>query len=75
MGEKNKSPVEWLQENWRHMVDTVKTLASNYGIERKINDIGEISETEAKKALRMHKGDIWAAVTGCIEERQKKVQK
>lgn len=55
------------------MVDTVATLATNYGQERQVNDIGFITATEAKTALRVHKGNIWAAVTECVEQRQKKV--
>ena len=65
----------WLEENWRHMLDTVVTLATNYGTERLINDVGSISVLEAKGALRIHKGNIWAAVTECVEGRQKKVWK
>lgn len=70
----DKNPLEWLKENWRHMVDTVATLATNYGQERQVNDIGLITATEAKTALRVHKGNIWAAVTECVEQRQKKVR-
>lgn len=70
----DKNPLEWLKENWRHMVDTVATLATNYGQERQVNDIGFITATEAKTALRVHKGNIWAAVTECVEQRQKKVR-
>ncbi|XP_064112924.1 E3 ubiquitin-protein ligase lubel-like isoform X17 [Macrobrachium nipponense] len=68
----DKSPLEWLKENWKHMVDTVLTLATNYGHERRVNDIGSISAHEACIALRIHKGNIWAAVTECVEQRQKK---
>ncbi|XP_068220489.1 E3 ubiquitin-protein ligase lubel [Palaemon carinicauda] len=68
----DKSPLEWLKENWKHMVDTVLTLATNYGHERRVNDIGSISASEARIALRVHKGNIWAAVTECVEQRQKK---
>lgn len=55
------------------MIDTVVTLATNYGHERKENTIGTISTNEAMEALRMHNGNVWAAVTECIEQRQKKV--
>ncbi|XP_047495705.1 E3 ubiquitin-protein ligase lubel-like isoform X18 [Penaeus chinensis] len=68
----DKNPLEWLKENWRHMVDTVLTLATNYGHERRVNDVGAITAAEAKSALRVHKGNIWAAVTECVEQRQKK---
>lgn len=69
----SQNPIQWLQDNWKNMVDTVVTLATNFGHDKKENDIGIISGTEAKDALRLHKGNIWAAVTECIEQRQKKV--
>lgn len=37
-----------------------------------MNTIGTISAIEAREALRLHKGNIWHAVTQCIEQRQKK---
>lgn len=55
------------------MIDTVVTLATNYGHERKENTVGTISDSEAREALRKHNGNVWAAVTECIEQRQKKV--
>ena len=39
------------------------------------NRVGTLSKTEAKMALRKHKGNIWAAVTECVESRQAKVRK
>ncbi|XP_067001542.2 uncharacterized protein LUBEL isoform X6 [Anabrus simplex] len=68
----DKNPITWLQENWRNMIDTVVTLATNYGHERKENNIGTISVAEARDALRLHKGNVWSAVTECVEQRQKK---
>ena len=50
------------------------TLASNVGHEAEENTIGTISKSEAKEALRKHKGNIWAAVTECVEGRQQKVR-
>lgn len=55
------------------MIDTVVTLATNYGHERKENTVGTISAAEARDALRLHSGNVWAAVTECVEQRQKKV--
>jgi len=55
------------------MVGTVRTLASNYGKELTQNKVGDISEQEATEALRVHKGNIWAAVTESVEQRQSKV--
>lgn len=57
------------------MIDTVCTLATNYGHECKQNTVGTISKKEAKESLTAHKGIIWAAVTACVEDRQKKVGK
>jgi len=69
----DRSPVLWLEENWRNMIDTVVTLATNYGHERRENNVGTISTQEARDALRMHAGNVWAAVTECVDQRQKKV--
>jgi E3 ubiquitin-protein ligase RNF31 len=57
------------------MIETVQTLATKYGREKgqENNQIGTISSTEAKDALRVHKGNVWAAVTECVEQRRKKV--
>lgn len=67
-------PVAWLKANWSSMIDTVRTLATNYGHERRENTVGTISANEAKEALRLHRGNVWAAVTECVEQRQKKVE-
>ena len=67
------NPVIWLKENWDNMMETVVTLASNVGHEAEENTIGTLSKPEAKEALRKHKGNIWAAVTECVEQRQLKV--
>ena len=66
-------PVTWLSDNWGNMMDTVMTLASNVGHEAEENTIGTISKSEAREALRKHKGNIWAAVTECVDGRQQKV--
>ena len=63
----------WLKENWENMIETVMTLASNVGHEKDQNTIGTLSKTEAREALRTHKGNIWASVTECVEQRQAKV--
>jgi E3 ubiquitin-protein ligase RNF31 len=71
-GEAN--PVIWLKENWDNMIDTVMTLASNVGHEKDQNTIGTLSKSEAREALRTHKGNIWASVTECVEQRQARVE-
>ena len=67
------NPITWLTDNWGNMIETVMTLGSNVGHEAEENTIGTISKAEAKEALRKHKGNIWAAVTECVEGRQQKV--
>nr|XP_029711911.1 uncharacterized protein LOC109401370 isoform X1 [Aedes albopictus] len=69
---RDKHPVQWLRDNWSKLVDTVQTLATKYGHEKRENTIGTISSTEAREALRLHKGNIWHAITECIEQRQRK---
>merc|ERR1719347_1869281 len=66
------NPITWLTDNWGNMIETVMTLGSNVGHEAEENTIGTISKAEAKEALRKHKGNIWAAVTECVEGRQQK---
>jgi E3 ubiquitin-protein ligase RNF31 len=66
------NPIQWLRENWQKLIETVQHLATKYGHELKVNTIGTISSIEAREALRLHKGNIWHAVTQCIEQRQKK---
>lgn len=65
------NPITWLQENWLKLVETVQTLATKYGQERKENIVGTISAIEAKEALKKNKGNVWHAVTECIEQRQR----
>ncbi|XP_058061611.1 E3 ubiquitin-protein ligase lubel [Anopheles bellator] len=67
-----KHPVQWLRDNWSKLIETVQTLATKYGHEKRENTIGTISITEAREALRLHKGNIWRAITECIEQRQRK---
>ena len=66
-------PVNWLKDNWLNMVDTVVTLATNYGQERVENDIGTLSRPEATRAILKHQGNIYGAVTELVEERRRKV--
>lgn len=69
----DKNPIKWLQENWASMVETVQTLATKYGREKgHDNDIGTVSSAEAKEAIRVNRGNVWAAVTECVDQRRKK---
>ncbi|XP_061402063.1 E3 ubiquitin-protein ligase lubel [Musca vetustissima] len=65
-------PLVWLRDNWPKLIQTVQSLATKYGQERAENTIGTISQMEAREALRLHTGNIWQAVSECIEQRQRK---
>ncbi|KAF8786846.1 E3 ubiquitin-protein ligase lubel like protein [Argiope bruennichi] len=68
-----EDPVIWLEDNWSSMIKNVIALAAKYGEDNEENDVGIITATEAKEALHIHRGDIWDAVTECIENRQRKI--
>lgn len=63
-------PIVWLNDNWQKLIETVQTLATKYGQEHKENVVGTISTREAREALKKHKGNVWQAVTECIEQRR-----
>ncbi|XP_049317234.1 E3 ubiquitin-protein ligase lubel isoform X1 [Bactrocera dorsalis] len=65
-------PVKWLRDNWHKLIQTVQSLSTKYGQERVENIIGTVSQGEARDALRQHGGNIWQAVSECIEQRQRK---
>ena len=66
-------PIDWLKTQWPHLVETVQVLASTQGKELKEN-IGVLSDVEAKEALRVAKGDVWSAVAMAVQRRQLKVR-
>lgn len=68
------NPIEWLQTQWPHLVETVQVLVTAQGKELKENSIGVLSSAEAKEALRSVKGDMWNAVATAIQRRQQKVR-
>ena len=68
------NPIEWLQTQWPHLVETVQVLVTTQGKELKQNSIGVLSPAEAKEALRSVKGDMWNAVAIAIQRRQQKVR-
>lgn len=65
-------PLLWLRDHWPKLITTVQTLATKYGQEHAQNTIGTISRLEARNALRLHTGNVWQAVSECIEQRQSK---
>lgn len=68
----NENPISWLNGNWNKLVQAVQSLSSKYGLERPENTIGLVSNVEAREALRIHKGNVWQAVSECIAQRQRK---
>ncbi|XP_012541644.2 E3 ubiquitin-protein ligase lubel isoform X3 [Monomorium pharaonis] len=68
------NPIEWLQTQWPHLVETVQVLVTTQGKELKENSIGVLSPAEAKEALRYVKGDMWNAVATAIQRRQQKCE-
>ncbi|XP_043529360.1 E3 ubiquitin-protein ligase lubel isoform X2 [Frieseomelitta varia] len=67
-------PIDWLKTQWPHLVETVQVLASTQGKELKENNIGVLSDVEAKEALRVAKGDVWSAVAMAVQRRQLKCE-
>ncbi|XP_064212932.1 E3 ubiquitin-protein ligase lubel isoform X3 [Tribolium castaneum] len=69
---KDMNPIDWLRQNWDATIASVQTLATQMGREGPMNIVGTVSEEEARAALRLHKGNLWPAVTECVEQRQRK---
>ncbi|KAH0568824.1 E3 ubiquitin-protein ligase lubel-like isoform X2 [Cotesia glomerata] len=69
------NPIDWLINQWPHLIETVQILVSTRGKEMPDckNDIGFLSIVEAKEVLRVCKGDVWTSVTRAIQLRQQKV--
>lgn len=64
---------KWLREKWMPLVDRVIHTATNQGAQMEQNDVGEISVTESKDALRLNNCDLLKAVRLCVENRKKMV--
>ncbi|CAG0921799.1 unnamed protein product [Notodromas monacha] len=71
----SKHPFIWLKENWPLMVQSVQSLAADYlnELEGPQNSIGKITEQESEKALRQNKGNVWASVIECTQQRKNKL--
>ncbi|XP_034940977.1 E3 ubiquitin-protein ligase lubel [Chelonus insularis] len=69
------NPMEWLKNQWPHLIETVQILVTTRGKEMldSENNIGILTPNEAKKILRECKGDVWTSVTKAIQQRQQKV--
>ncbi|XP_043274207.1 E3 ubiquitin-protein ligase lubel isoform X2 [Venturia canescens] len=67
-------PVDWLNRQWPHLIETVQVLVTTRGKEMpdSADDVGILSPGEAKEYLRLSKGDVWSAVARAIQQRQRK---
>lgn len=73
-------PLDWLDDNWQSMCDTVLTMTNNQIIEmeksnskdglRTLPSTSMITENDVKVSLRMCKGNIWQAVERCMQRYQ-----
>ena len=72
-------PLEWLEENWSNMVETVLRLANNQIIQNetkkgkikgRISENSLVREKDAKFCLRKTKGNVWTAVEKCIQRKE-----
>ena len=67
-------PVDWLDENFEGLLETVMTLATKVGREaEEENTVGTLSREEALWAVRKNRGELWPSVTDCVEGRKTKV--
>ena len=67
-------PVDWLDENFEGLLETVMTLATKVGREaEEENTVGTLSREEAVGAVRKNRGELWPSVTDCVEGRKTKV--
>ncbi|CAG2109451.1 unnamed protein product [Medioppia subpectinata] len=72
-----EKPLEWLDENWHNMCETVMTLTNNQIMQnetksgnKRLMDWDLLTEAEAKVALRGTKGNIWQSIEKCVKNKQ-----
>lgn len=70
----NKKPINWLKENYQVMVDTVVAMATREGQVTTRNDIGQITDVEARESLKKTGGNVEEAMKDCVSERKQKVR-
>ena len=68
-------PVDWLDENFEGLLETVMALATKVGRDsgETENTVGTLSREEAAAAVRRNRGELWPSVTECVEGRKTKV--
>ena len=71
--ERYTEALNWLSSEWGKLVQVVVSSTRSEGQRLDQNDIGELSEEEARKALRESLGDMVAAVKSCVAKRKQLV--
>ena len=73
------NPVQWLKENWPHMIETVMTLSNNQLLQNQkarghknpsILSMPIVNDREARAALRLTKGNIWQSIDKCVRRKE-----
>lgn len=66
-------PLQWLKQVWTRRVKSVMAEVAKAGADMNDNEVGELSEIEAKNSLKETKGDVEEAVKICTAKRCKLV--
>lgn len=66
-------PLQWLKQIWMKRVKSVTAEVAKAGADMNENEVGELSEMEAKNSLKETKGDVEEAVKSCTAKRCKLV--
>lgn len=66
-------PLQWLKQIWMKRVKSVMAEVAKAGADMNENEVGELSEAEAKNSLKETKGDVEEAVKICTAKRCKLV--
>lgn len=66
-------PLQWLKQIWMKRVKSVTAEVAKAGADMNENEVGELSEMEAKNSLKETKGDVEEAVKICTAKRCKLV--
>ena len=67
-------PLQWLRQVWVSRVQAVRSKVTKEGKDMSENEVGDLSDTEAKTALKESSGEIQQAVDICTKRRRKLVR-
>lgn len=67
-------PLQWLKQVWVNRVKSVRSKVTKEGKDMNENEVGELSEMEAKTSLKETSGEIQQAVDICTKRRRKLVR-